>query len=220
MLLERFGTYPDGLENRYTKNTLGELKMNRMFAFVGLIVAASLLTAGCAKKTIQTEPSGSPSYSSTSGEEAAEAWDAGSAERDRGVQEESLAEAGARSQALTAEAAAAREAMENRDILFEFDSAVLSADAQEILRDKARWLQSNPGVTVILEGHCDDRGTNEYNLALGEKRARSARKFLMTLGVDGSRLSTVSYGEERPLIPGVSEEARSRNRRVHFVIES
>jgi peptidoglycan-associated lipoprotein len=202
------------------KNTFGELRMNRIFAFVGLIIALSLAVAGCAKKTIQTEPYSSPSYSSTSGGEAAAAAGAGSDERRRGVQEESLAEADARSQALSAEAAAAREAMENQDILFDFDSAVLSADAQEILREKARWLQSNPRVTVILEGHCDDRGTNEYNLALGEKRARSARKFLMTLGVGGSRLSTVSYGEERPLIPGESEEARARNRRVHFVIES
>ena len=74
-------------------------------------------------------------------------------------------------------------------------------------------------MSVIIEGHCDDRGTNEYNLALGEKRAQSAQSFLVELGIDASRLSTVSYGEERPLDAGTSEEARAKNRRAHFAVE-
>ena len=192
--------------------------MNRIVAFVTIFAAALLISAGCAKKTIETEPYDSRSYSGTAGEETAAGMDAGSADRSRGVQEENLAEAGGRSRTLSAQAAA-REAMENQDILFEFDSAVLSETAQQTLRDKARWLQANPQVTVIIEGHCDDRGTNEYNLALGERRARSARKYLVSLGIDQSRLSTVSYGEERPLVIGDSEEARAKNRRAHFVIE-
>ncbi len=194
--------------------------MNRIYTFVAIIAAALMITAGCAKKTIDSEPYGDPSYSSAGGEETLPGADAGGSDQRQGLQEESLEETGARSRILSAEAAAEKEAIENQDILFEFDSAVLSETAQAILRKKARWLQANPYVTVIIEGHCDDRGTNEYNLALGEKRARGAQNFLVTLGVDGSRLSTVTYGEERPLDTGTSEEARAKNRRAHFVIES
>ena len=189
--------------------------MNRFVAFVAIIAIASIIPAGCAKKTIDTEPYGSSSYSTAAGEETA----AGSSDQGAQVQEESLEESGDRSRILTAAVAAEREDFENQDILFEFDSAVLSATAQQILREKAQWLQANPEVAVIIEGHCDDRGTNEYNLALGEKRARNTQDFLVTLGIESSRLSMVSYGEERPLVSGTSEEARAKNRRAHFVIE-
>ena len=87
------------------------------------------------------------------------------------------------------------------------------------MRDKARWLQANPDVRVIIEGHCDDRDTNEYNLALGERRARNARSFLETLGVYLSRFRTVSYCEERTLKGGTSEEIRAINCRAHFATE-
>ncbi len=194
--------------------------MNRIYTYVTIIAAASLITAGCTKKTIVSEPYGDPSYSTATGEETLPGADAGGSDQRQGLREESLEETGAGSRILSADAAAEMKAFENQDILFEFDSAVLSESAQEILRKKARWLQANPNVTVIIEGHCDDRGTNEYNLALGEKRARGAQKFLVTLGVDGSRLSTVTYGEERPLDTGTSEEARAKNRRAHFLVES
>ena len=189
--------------------------MNRIFAYVIIIAIASIIPAGCAKKTIDTGPHGS----AASGEETAGGAVSGSGGQGRQVQEESLEAAGDRSRMLSAGAAAEREDFENQDILFEFDSAVLTEKAQQILRNKARWLQANPDVAVIIEGHCDDRGTNEYNLALGEKRARNTQNFLVTLGIDSSRLSLVSYGEERPLAAGTSEEARAKNRRAHFVIE-
>jgi peptidoglycan-associated lipoprotein len=112
-----------------------------------------------------------------------------------------------------------RDLFENEDILFEFDSAKLSDEAQKILRSKAEWLRKNPRAQVIIEGHCDERGTNEYNLALGDRRALSAKTFLVDLGIDSSRLTTVSYGEERPLDTGSTEEAWAKNRRDHFVIK-
>ena len=208
------------------KNDFGDIKMtfrvktmNRISASATIIVAVSLMTAGCAKKTIDTVPHGRPSVSTPAGEETAAGTAAAGSDPDQGVREEGLAESGERSRNLSAAAIAERDTFENQDILFEFDSAVLSKTAQTILRDKAQWLLANAAVTVIIEGHCDDRGTNEYNLALGEKRAQSAQSFLLTLGVDLSRMSTVSYGEERPLVDGVSEEVRARNRRAHFVIE-
>ena len=193
--------------------------MNRIFVFVIIMATASILTAGCAKKTIDSGPHGSGSYTAAAGGEATGGAVSGSDGEGRPVQEESLEGAGDRSRMLSAGAAAERDDFENQDILFEFDSAILTKDAQQILRGKARWLQANPDVAVIIEGHCDDRGTNEYNLALGEKRARNTRDFLVTLGVDPSRLSLVSYGEERPLVAGTSEQARAKNRRAHFVIE-
>ena len=83
---------------------------------------------------------------------------------------------------------------------------------------KAAWLRANTNVTVTIEGHCDERGTNEYNLALGDRRADSAKAFLVDLGIAASRLTTISYGEERPLCLQKNEECWSKNRRGHFVI--
>ena len=96
---------------------------------------------------------------------------------------------------------------------------ILTPEAQEILSLKAAWLRKHLGARVTIEGHCDDRGTNEYNLALGEGRAQSARAFLMDLGVKESRMNTISYGEERPIASGQTEADWARNRRAHFVIE-
>ena len=105
------------------------------------------------------------------------------------------------------------------DVFFAFDSAALSEEARDVLRFKAKWMQANPGVNILIEGHTDERGTGEYNLALGERRALTARDFLVNLGVSPERIRTVSYGEERPADPGHDEEAWARNRRAHFVIE-
>lgn len=106
----------------------------------------------------------------------------------------------------------------NEDIYFDYDKAVLTPMAQAVLKKKAEWLRRNPGVKVTIEGHCDERGTNEYNLALGERRARSAKTFLVDMGIAAERLSTISYGEERPLDPGHDESAWRKNRRAHFQI--
>jgi peptidoglycan-associated lipoprotein len=103
------------------------------------------------------------------------------------------------------------------DIFFAFDSSALSTEAQDQLKQNAAWLQSNGSQSVVIQGHCDERGTDEYNVALGERRAVSAKQYLSTLGVSESRLSTVSYGEEKPFDPGHNEEAWSKNRRDHFV---
>jgi peptidoglycan-associated lipoprotein len=114
---------------------------------------------------------------------------------------------------------AARNLFMNENIYFDFDKSNLKPEAQEVLKRKAEWLRKNPGESVIIEGHCDERGTNEYNLALGDRRAQSAKNFLLDLGIEESRLTTVSYGEERPADPQHDEEAWSKNRRDHFVIE-
>lgn len=102
------------------------------------------------------------------------------------------------------------------DVFFDYDKYDLRSDARQLLQDNARYLKENSGFSVLLEGHCDERGTNEYNLALGERRADAVRSYLIDLGVDGSRLSTISYGEEKPFALGHTENAWSQNRRVHF----
>jgi len=105
------------------------------------------------------------------------------------------------------------------DIHFEFDKSRLTPEAQDNLLRKAEWLRQNPDVSVTIEGHCDERGTNEYNLALGDRRAESAKAFLVDLGIAAMRMTTVSYGEERPVDPRHNEEAWAKNRRDHFVVE-
>jgi peptidoglycan-associated lipoprotein len=104
------------------------------------------------------------------------------------------------------------------DIRFDFDSAVLLDPAKSTLDHHADWLKRYPSVTLLVEGHCDERGTVEYNLALGERRATVAYNYLMSLGIPGTRLKTISYGKEFPLDPGHTEEAWARNRRAHFQI--
>jgi peptidoglycan-associated lipoprotein len=107
----------------------------------------------------------------------------------------------------------------DEDVYFDFDQSMIRPDAQEVLRKKAEFLRENSMVSVVIEGHCDERGTAEYNLALGERRALAAKAFLMDLGISSSRLSTISYGEERPIDPRSNEEAWARNRRAHFVLQ-
>ncbi|MBN2062478.1 MAG: peptidoglycan-associated lipoprotein Pal [Deltaproteobacteria bacterium] len=107
-------------------------------------------------------------------------------------------------------------AFESEHIYFDFDKSELKPEARAILTKKAEWLRANPGFSVRIEGHCDERGTNEYNLALGERRADAAWKFLNALGVSSNRMTTVSYGEERPAVAGHNEAAWSKNRRDQF----
>ncbi len=179
-----------------------------------LVVFVAFLAPSCGKKEIRSEPVMAEEEARRRAEEEARRREM---ERQAGVREESLTEEGLREE--KEKMRFERDMFENEDILFEFDSAKLSEEAQNILRSKADWLRKNPRARVTVEGHCDERGTTEYNLALGDRRAFSAKSFLVDLGIDDSRLMTVSYGEERPLDPGPTEEAWAKNRRAHFVIK-
>ncbi|MCS6962326.1 MAG: peptidoglycan-associated lipoprotein Pal [Deltaproteobacteria bacterium] len=103
-----------------------------------------------------------------------------------------------------------------KDVNFAFDSSKLDSRAMAIIRENADWLKANPNVKVEIEGHCDERGTNEYNMALGWRRAKACYSALINAGIDKNRLSTISYGEERPLDPRSNEEAWAKNRRCFF----
>ena len=98
-------------------------------------------------------------------------------------------------------------------VFFNYDSAELDNDAQELLQDQVAWLKQYSDVSVIIEGHCDERGTREYNLALGEKRAQSVKNYIINLGISADRVSTISYGKERPAVVGSNDGAWAQNRR-------
>ena len=170
-----------------------------------LVIPGLLFTASCAKKAVKEDVA----VTQPAEDEAAEKARQEELARQRAIEEARLKEA----------AAAARNMFLNADIHFEFDSSTLLPEAQEILNKKAEWLRNNPDVAATIEGHCDERGTNEYNLALGDRRAASAKTFLVDLGIAGTRLTCISYGEERPVDPGHNEEAWAKNRRAHFTID-
>jgi len=167
-----------------------------------------------------------PAGEAKSAEEARLAGEAKSAEEARPTGEAKSAEearlAGEARAAEKTEAAAARAkgVYEFTDIHFDFDKFNLREEDRAILQKYADWLNGNRDVAIIVEGHCDETGTAEYNLALGERRANAAARFLIDLGIDAKRIKTISYGKEHPLDPGHNEEAWARNRRAHFVISA
>lgn len=101
---------------------------------------------------------------------------------------------------------------------FDFDKYDIRPDARDVLAANATWLKAHPGVLFTIEGHCDERGTAQYNLALGDRRANAAKEYLVSLGIDAGRMKTISYGKERPFATGHDEESWAKNRRAHFVV--
>ena len=103
-------------------------------------------------------------------------------------------------------------------VYFDYDRADIRPEMRTVLQRNAEWLRRHPRVKMSIEGHCDERGTEEYNMALGQRRAEAVKSYLVSLGISSNRLSTISYGEERPADPGHSETAWAKNRRVEFSI--
>jgi len=190
--------------------------LSMIFLIPGVIFVTS-----CAKKPVKPAPSVVTPQAAKEAEAKRLA-----AEKARAAQK-ALEEQRIREERLRAEAKARREREEiarrerfvSEHIHFEFDKSRLLPEAKEILRRKAKWLKENPDVSVIIEGHCDERGTNEYNMALGDRRAHSAKSYLIDLGIAPERMKTISYGEERPFDPRHNEEAWAKNRRDQFVIQ-
>jgi peptidoglycan-associated lipoprotein len=191
-----------------------------------LILCLGLLLTGCPKKTVVKEE---PSVKKAE-EAVAEREKAAKLEREKElarIQEEEAKKAKEKEfeKSLIAkkEPGIAGEVFESRllkDIHFDFDKYDIRRGDAEILKANAALLMQYPKVKIQAEGHCDERGTNEYNLALGERRANAAKKYLISLGVSSDRISVISYGEEKPADAGHNEEAWSKNRRGHFVILS
>ena len=172
--------------------------MQKLSVF-GLIVLALCLTmaGGCSKKVAST-PGGPSVATDTPGGDSGLSAEELERQRLAELQRQAIEKIGA------------------DKIYFAFDSNELSQESRAILTEKADLLKANPGLNLLIEGHCCDIGTNEYNMALGERRARAAYEFLVLMGVDSSKLSIISYGEERPAVQGSTEAARSQNRRDEF----
>lgn len=182
-----------------------------------LIIPAMLFSVSCAKKSVVAEPA-----VDTAAEEAARKAEMEKQARQKQLEEERLAaerQAQLKAEAEQREKMLAKNRFLNENVYFAFDEATLDGQAQALLKQKAVWLQDNPNANVVVEGHCDERGTNAYNLALGERRAESVKVFLVNLGIADARLTTISYGEEKPVDMGHNEEAWAKNRRAAFVLE-
>ena len=184
------------------------------------VLAVMMLFAfGCAKKQAvkSTETAAGPSAAAPGAEAPASGGIATEA-----LKPEAPAPPAAGQQLAAAEAGAAvtqEKPSPFQDIRFDFDKSVVRADAKTILSGVADYMKKNKGAKLLIEGHCDERGTSEYNMALGDRRAESARAYLASLGVPASALSTVSFGKEKPLDPGNNEDAWAKNRRAHFVLK-
>ncbi len=179
---------------------------NRPAVFVCLVL---LSAAGCAKKELVRTDEMVPSAAVTS--------QAGNTPAKPAESDESLANR----QAKEVPVPTADQLKNSMDsIYFNFDSADLDSAARDSLAGTYRYLQGKPGVNVRIEGNCDERGSAEYNLALGEKRAKVARKYLTAMGITADRLSTISFGKEKPVDPAHNEDAWKKNRRDDFVVVS
>jgi peptidoglycan-associated lipoprotein len=180
-----------------------------------LIIPGLLFTTSCAKKGMQKNGTDMSSEDDAA-KKAAEKARLAELERQKQLEEQRLEDERLKAEEMKKSAMAQ---FVNEHVNFSYDSSVLDSAAQDVLKFKAGWLRGNPGSKALIEGHCDERGTVAYNLALGDRRAESAKRFLISLGIDASRLSTVSYGEERPLSSTSGEAAWAKNRRAQFVIQ-
>ncbi len=186
------------------------MKKKALLVWMVLVIACSslLLMTSCAKKQIgASQAEGMQEQAAAEEAEGKTPSDEGYAEREKQRQAELEA---LRQKQLEIDA------FESVNIYFDFDKSEIKPEAQIALKNKAAWLENNPDYSVRIEGHCDERGTNEYNLALGERRANAAANFLTSLGISGDRIRTISYGEERPADPRHNETAWARNRRDEF----
>jgi len=186
------------------------------------IIPTLLFSVSCAKKAVMTEPSITDTSAADEAARQAELEKQKAMDRQKQMEEERLAAERAeqlKAEAMERDMMMAKNRFISENVYFDFDNATLDYQAQELLKQKAMWLRDFPEANVVIEGHCDERGTNAYNLALGERRAESAKAFLVNLGISDARLTTISYGEEKPLDMGQNEESWAKNRRAAFVLE-
>jgi peptidoglycan-associated lipoprotein len=201
------------------------IKLNRTMSLA--LVAAALVASGCRPKkpavaphvdTAQSTQSSAPSVDMTTPTPAPTTQPSTKVDQTDFVNEEPKATSEVLPSDLDQLNQLAQEKGYIQDAFFGYDESALSADAQSALSNSASWLKQHPSYNVLIEGHTDERGTEQYNLALGDHRANTAKEYLATLGVDSSRMRTVSYGLERPFDPGHSEDAWAKNRRAHLVL--
>ena len=176
-----------------------------------LVIVGMFLIVGCAPKTVETvqRPTTSITERNLAGQD-------GSARETKGITEEELSRA--ERERLLREQEGKVEAL-MKDINFEYDSYAINPSELPKINAVGNYLKQDRETKIVAEGHCDERGTVEYNLALGQKRAEAVKAYLVKMGVDGSRIRTISFGAEVPVDPGHTEAAWAKNRRAHFKID-
>ena len=168
--------------------------MKKWFYLILVTILAGVIISGCAKKAV------TKSEGETVAKPAVE-------EKSPAQKEEPIP------------AAEEKKILELKNAFFDFDKSIIREDAKAPLQSNAEFLRANKNTKIVIEGHCDERGTIEYNIALGQRRAESAKRYLINLGIDASRISTVSYGKERPFCKEHNEDCYQRNSRPHFIVK-
>ncbi len=181
------------------KNKHGVLLVLMIFTLIAAV-------SGCTKKNVPPPP----------GYGGAEQYGQGGAAGPGGMDEAKWRELGINSEAEKREFLDRAKNFENQDVYFDYDAYTLTEPAKKVLDEKIAFLKRYPKVQVSVEGHCDERGTTEYNLALGERRAHAAQQYIESTGLSNMKLTTVSYGKERPIATGHDEASYAKNRRDHF----
>ena len=203
--------------------------VRKSFCVITVSLCVAFLLMGCPKKTVMTEQPSVKSAEELEKEKAARLEaERAAKEREQREKEEAAKKAAAEKEFEKSLVAKKYPGIEGevfeskllKDIHFDFDRYEIRPEDAQVLKDNAALLTKYPGVKIQIEGHCDERGTIDYNLALGERRADSARKYLTSIGIAPERLSTISYGKERPSDPGHNEDAWAKNRRAHSVVVS
>jgi peptidoglycan-associated lipoprotein len=189
-----------------------------LIGFLVLIAFGMTIFTGCAKKKTVIKDEAIQEQTAPAAQTAQQDNEAARQVKEQADRERALREQAEREQAARASSASATLDGAVKDIYFDFDQSTIRPDAREILKANADILLKRGAAEIAVEGYCDERGTAEYNLALGERRAQEAKKYLINLGTKALQIKTISYGEERPLDPGHNEEAWANNRRAHFVV--
>ena len=198
---------------------MGKKMMTGMIV-LAFICSSFLLMTSCAKKQIQVSEPVQPATQEVKAEadEAAKAAEEAKSASEQEARAEAERQARLRDLKMAQKLADEIRNFEAENIYFAFDRSDLTDESRSALREKGNWLRANGDYSVNISGNCDERGTAEYNLALGERRAHAAKKFLMGLGISENRLATISYGEERPVDPGRNDEAWAKNRNDQFTL--
>jgi peptidoglycan-associated lipoprotein len=183
-----------------------------IYPLLMIFALMAVSVCGCTKKAVPPPPA--PGYGPESGAAGGEGGPGG------GLSDEARwRKLGITSEAQKREFLDRAAAFENQDVYFNYDAYTISPPAKKILDDKIAFLKRYPAVSVTIEGNCDERGTEEYNLALGERRATAAKQYIMNAGGGNFQLNTVSYGKERPVSTGHTEASWAKNRRDHFALK-
>ena len=190
--------------------------LRKYLMVVLLMVACAAMIAGCTSKQLTKDSGETPAQNVSSVEQQKVNNISSTGQQNADVKMENIKNPEGQNIKTSSEMRNAKGGLE--DIHFDFDKYNIRQDDRQILSRNAAYLSKNKNVKIVIEGNCDERGTAEYNMALGERRADEAKQYLVNLGIDGKRITTISYGSEKPLDPGHDEDAWAKNRRDHFAV--